>query len=133
MDGNLSISSIVSDSDAEYSRIPVIISQRKNPENKSIKKPVLKTIKRNNAVLESLELPTVMNINPRSMYNKTEDFHLLLDQYEADVICVSESWERENYSLKDLLKLTNYEVITNVVQRDFGGGKPAIIINLEYT
>ena len=65
------------------------------------------------------------------MYNKTEEFHLLLDQYEADVICVSESWERDNYSLKDLLQLSTYEVITNVVQRDFSGGKPAIIINLE--
>ena len=100
-------------------------------EKKSIRKPVLKTIRRNNVVLESLELPIVMNINPRSMYNKTEEFHILLDQYDADVICVSESWERDNYSLKDLLQLSTYEVITNVVQRDFTGGKPAIIINLE--
>ena len=105
----------MSDFDSEHIYIPVIISKRLKQEKKSIRKPVLKTIRRNNVVLESLELPIVMNINPRSMYNKTEEFHLLLDQYEADVICVSESWERDNYSLKDLLQLSTYEVITNVV------------------
>ena len=70
-----------------------------------------------------------MNINPRSIYNKTDDFKLLLDQYDADVICMSESWERENLSLEELLNLENYKVITNVVQREFRGGKPAILVN----
>ena len=76
-----------------------------------------------------MELPVILNINPRSIYNKTEEFFELLEQYSAQVITVSESWERENLSLQQLLKLENYRIITNVKQRDFKGGKPAIIIN----
>ena len=74
-------------------------------------------------------LPTVMNINPRSIYNKCEEFPRLLDQYSADVICMSESWERENKPLDEILDLPNYQIITNVKQRDFKGGKPAILVN----
>ena len=80
-------------------------------------------------VLQSMELPVVMNINPRSFYNKTEEFQLLLEQYQADVICISESWERSNLPLKELLDLDNFDIISNVKQRDFKGGKPAILVN----
>ena len=98
----------------------------------SLRHPVRKVIKRrNNVVLQSLELPVFINLNPRSIYNKTEDFKLLVDQYEADVICISESWEREDLTLKELLDLDNFEVFTNVKQRDFAGGKPAIVVNTE--
>ena len=72
-----------------------------------------------------------MNINPRSIYNKTDDFALLVDQYEADVICMSETWERPKVELKEILKLDNFEIISNVQQRDFQGGKPAILVNKE--
>ena len=72
-----------------------------------------------------------MNINPRSIYNKSEEFSLLLDQYSADIVCMSESWERENLTLDQLLKLDNYEIISNVKQRDFKGGKPAILVNTQ--
>ena len=58
-----------------------------------------------------------MNINPRSIYNKSEEFSLLLEQYEADIICMSESWERPNMTLDQLLNLDNYEIISNVVKR----------------
>ena len=76
-----------------------------------------------------MNLPVVVNLNPRSIYNKTEDFKLLLDQYDADIVSISESWERENLTLKDLLQLgDDYEVISNVKQRDFPGGKPALVI-----
>ena len=70
-----------------------------------------------------------MSINPRSIYNKKEEFSLLLAQYEADVICISESFERENQSLQQLLDLDDYEVISMVKKRDFKGGNPAILIN----
>jgi hypothetical protein len=57
-----------------------------------------------------------MNINPRSIYNKSEEFSLLLEPYTADIICMSTSRERENLSLDQLLQLDNYEIISNVKQ-----------------
>ena len=69
-----------------------------------------------------------MNLNPRSLYNKVDDLKLVLEQYEADCVCISESWERENFTLQELIGLDNYTAITNVHQRDFGGGKPAILV-----
>ena len=86
---NLSIESeIVSD---DCQKIPVLITQKMSyVEPKETRVPVRKTIKRNNAILKALNLPVIMNINPRSIYNKTDDFALLVDQYEADVICMSE-------------------------------------------
>ena len=80
--------------------------------------PVRKTLRRSNVVLQAMELPVVLNINPRSIYNKTEDFKLLVEQYEGDVICISESWERDNLPLSQLLQIDNYRVISNVKQRD---------------
>ena len=79
-----------------------------------------------------MELPTVMNLNPRSIYNKSEDFRVLLEQYSVDCVTMSESWERDNLSLSQLLAdLENYQIITNVKQREFKGGKPAILINTD--
>ena len=70
-----------------------------------------------------------MNINPRSVYGKQDEFSLLLEQYNAGVVCVSESFERENLPLQELLELENYEIISMVKRRDFKGGNPAILIN----
>ena len=72
-----------------------------------------------------------MNLNPRSIYNKTEEFSLLLEQYNVDVCTISESWERDNLSLSQLLKLDDYQILSNVKQRDFKGGKPAILVKSE--
>ena len=111
--------------------IPVYISEFRNemPILQPKRPPVRKTIKRNNDILQSMELPVIMNINPRSIYNKTEEFSVLLEQYSADLITISESWDREDLPLSELLKLENFRVITNVKQRDFKGGKPAILVN----
>ena len=76
-----------------------------------------------------MELPVVININPRSLYNKTDEFRVLLDEYSADLITVSESWNRDNFPLEDLLQLDRHRIITNVKQWEFRGGKPAIIVN----
>ena len=138
LDGNATIFDISQQAGAELEpnpnhRIPVIISEFRNeqPIRNIGRLPTRKTIRRNNIVLQSMELPVVMNLNPRSIYNKTEDFYVLLEQYQADVVCISESWERDDFTLKELLDLENFEVITNVKQRDFKGGKPAIIVNKE--
>ena len=42
---------------------------------------------------------------------------------------MSESWEREKLTLKDIIKLEDHEVISNVFQRTGMGGRPAIIVN----
>ena len=133
LDGNISLDSENNfESNVENGfKIPVITSQhRTSAKSRSEARiPVRKTIKRNNIILQAIELPVVINLNPRSIYNKTEDLKILLEQYEGDVMTISESWERDNLPLNELLELENYRVISNVKQREFRGGRPALIIN----
>ena len=141
VDGNISLLEMSQDKQAEAEStylddhvhtIPVHISQFRNqsPALQPKRKPVRKTVLRNNLILQSMQLPVIMNINPRSIYNKTEEFYLLLEQYSADLIFISESWEHDHLPLDELLQFENYRIITNVKQRDFKGGKPAIIVRL---
>ena len=130
LDGNMSISSVSENPIDDHFAIPVLVSDvRTSIPKPEVRQPVRKSVRRNNLVLQSVSLPTVMNINPRSIYNKSDEFPLLLEQYEADIICMSESWEQKDKSLEQLLDLPNYQIITNVKQRDFKGGKPAILVN----
>ena len=45
---------------------------------------------------------------------------------------MSESWERENLTLDQLVQIENYEIISNVHQRQGRGGRPALITNTEH-
>ena len=117
---------------ADTNKIPVHISKYRIATQPIRRLPaVRKTVQRNNIVLQAVGLPTVMNLNPRSIYNKSEEFQLLLDQYDVDVVCMSESWERDSLSLGQLLKLDNYQILSNPKQRNFKGGKPAILVKTE--
>ena len=114
------------------SSIPVHISQREpKPEQCINRRSARKVIKRNNLLLKAIDLPSVMNINPRSVYNKVNEFLTLVDQYESDLICMSETWDRISQPLENLIKMDNYRVITAVNPRNFRGGKPALIVNEE--
>ena len=42
---------------------------------------------------------------------------------------MSESWERENKPLDEVIKIDDFQVISNVHQRKGNGGRPAIIVN----
>ena len=42
---------------------------------------------------------------------------------------MSESWERENETLDKVIKLDDFEIISNVFQRNGVGGRPAIVVN----
>ena len=96
--------------------IPVHVSQSRPPVVRNEKrKRFIKTIQRNNSLIYACSLPTVINLNPRSLYNKTDEFHTIVSEYGADVICVSESWDRDSLPLKDIIKLENFKVITNVL------------------
>ena len=112
--------------------IPVQVSQRENrvPE-KCQRIPIRKVIKRSNRLLKALNVPSVMNINPRSVYNKVNEFLTLVEQYESDLIFMSETWDRVNQPLENLIQIDGYKVVTAVNPRNFKGGKPALIINEE--
>ena len=70
------------------------------------------------------------NINPQSVYNKKEEFVTFVEQMESDVIFMSESWERLEYTLEEvMMPLEDHTIISNVHQREGRGGRPALIIN----
>ena len=82
-----------------------------------------------NNIFQALSLPTVCNINPRSIYNSLDEFHDFVKEETIDAIFMSESWEREYLTLDKVIKLEGYLVISNVSQRRGIGGRPAIIAN----
>ena len=93
----------------------------------------LKVVKRSNKLLEASALPIVLNLNPRSLYNKQEEFRTLIQQTEAGVCCISETWDRSHVDggsqISELLDIEGYKWVKNVVQRKRKGGKPAILIS----
>ena len=119
------------DEQSESIEIHVSSHREKVPQYNQQRVPIRKSIKRNNAVLQALSLPVVINLNPRSMYNKVDDLKIIVEQYEADVVFISESWERHKLSLNDIIQIENYEIVSTVKKRDFRGGNPALIINSE--
>ena len=104
-----------------------IIPKNNNDEKKQRKN--LKVIKRSNNVFQALDLPTLCNMNPRSVYNKRDEFHEFVKEEEIDLLFMSESWERDNLTLDKIIKLDDFEIISNVSQRKNPGGRPAIIVN----
>ena len=88
-------------------------------------------VKRAEKIVQALNLPKVMNINPRSAMNKLEELKTFIDEEEIDVAFVSESHDRENKRLEDNFILENFKVISNVYQRKEKGGRPALIVNTE--
>ena len=89
------------------------------------------TVVRSNKLVHALDLPIIINLNPRSVYNKVDEFHTLVQEEEADVIFMSESWERDNLTLDKIIKLDKHTVISNVHQQNGVGGRPALIVNNE--
>ena len=133
LDGNISICS----NDSEFNNvsqsntIPVHITNRPNHHNQ-IRNQNSKnniTIKRSNKLLQALNLPVVLNVNPRSVYNKISEFHTLVTEHQIDLICMSESWERANLTLNQIIQLEDHCVISNVHQQRGIGGRTAIIVN----
>ena len=105
---------------------PYIRTQGSNKSN-------LKTIRRSERTVQAMHLPSVTNINPRSAYNCPESLALLIKEESIDVTFVSESWEREDFTLEQLLGDSlgeEYQILSNPHARVQGrpGGRPAIII-----
>ena len=107
-------------------------SDLKITQQKDIPVRNVKIIKRSNKVGQALHLPSVMNLNPRSVYNKPEELETLIKEEEIDCIFLSESWERAEFTLEELLAGLegDFRVISNPHARTEGrtGGRPALII-----
>ena len=87
-------------------------------------------------MLQALNLPKVANLNPRSIYNKVDEFCTYVEEEHIDLVFMSESHERwyptkkgENQTLNELIKLDNHIVVSNPSQRKGKGGRPALIVN----
>ena len=87
---------------------------------KSKAQRVLTTIKRSNKVVEALELPKIANINPRSIYNKIDEFSTYIEEEEIDIVFLSESHERsyptrngDQQTLKEIIEIQDFQVISN--------------------
>ena len=89
----------------------------------------LVTIRRSDKAVQALNLPNVININPRSINNKVESFKTYMIEEEVDLAFISESHERETQPLVDSLKMEGFEIISNVHQRRGKGGRPALVVN----
>ena len=132
LDGDMSLSSNEDSllENPEGCQIPVIISTRihSRPLNEE-RGRILKTIKRIGIKPKSLDLPTIMCLNPRSLYGRTEYLADIIREYQVDVACISESWNRDNNPLTDIINIDNHRLYMNVKQRSQRGGKPGIIVN----
>ena len=104
------------------------MSKSRNSSNgcKRDEKPKLKQ----NRISQASTLPIICNINPRSIYNKVDELKTFVEQENVDVVFLSESWERENFLLNELIEMEDFKVISNFSQRKCVGGRPAIIANI---
>lgn len=89
----------------------------------------LTTICRSNKAVQALNLPIVININPRSLNNKVESFKTYIVEEEIDLAFISESHEREGHPLVDSLQMEDYDIISSLHQRRGKGGRPALVVN----
>ena len=99
-------------------------------ENRRVKHHrALVVIKRCNKIFQALNLPKVLNLNPRSAMNKIEELKTFIDEENIDVAFISKSHDRENKKLEEHFDLEDYRVISNLYQRKEKGGRPALIVN----
>ena len=127
----------VSEYSVDSHSIPVHISERPNCVSETIKsfsnKNNLKRVKRSKKLLEASRLPVVITLNPRSLYKKKNEFVTLIEQVEAGICCISETWDRSHKEkgelISDLIDIDGYKWVKNIVQRNRGGGKPAILVS----
>ena len=72
------------------------------------------TIKRSNKILDAAQLPVVINLNPKSIYNKAEEFKIMMDQLDCTLCFISETWDRNNLEIGDILEMNDFKIIKNV-------------------
>ena len=102
----------------------------------SIRSIVTTTIPRSNKIIQALNLPKVANLNPRSIYNKIEEFYTFVIEEEIDIVCLSESHERwytthanAKQTLNEIINIDDHIVISNPSQRIGKGGRLALVVD----
>ena len=125
-DGNITSSSSINTSISSKNTgfpIPVLITTRGFNTKYEQRVPVRKVIKRNPVIQQAQALPTIMNINPRSIYNKVNEFLTLVEQYQANLIFLSETWDRIEKPLDTIINIDEHRVYTSINPRNFKGGE----------
>ena len=89
----------------------------------------IKTIKRSEKLVQAASLPRILNMNPRSIYSKIKEFKTFVIEREIDLVCMSETWEREEETLEKIIDIEDFTVISSRFQRSGQGGRPAIVVN----
>ena len=82
--------------------------------------------------MSATEVPTCRNLNPRSIYNKVIEFITLIKEEQVHCVFLSESWERPEFNLSQLINIEDYRVISNPHQRHGIGGRRALIVNTKF-
>ena len=49
-----------------------------------------------------MQLPVILNVNPRSLFNKQENFKTYVKEKQVEIACVSESWETDEKRIHDI-------------------------------
>ena len=102
---------------------------RKRIQRKQQVPRTLKTIQRSEKLVQAASLPRILNMNPRSIYNKIKEFKTFVTEREIDLVCMSETWERDVETLDKIIDIEDFTVISSRFQRKGQGGRPAIIVN----
>jgi hypothetical protein len=55
--------------------------------------------------------------------------HTFVKEMEVAPLFMSESWERKNLQLQDIIHLDDHIVISNLYQKKGKGGRPALVVN----
>ena len=112
--------------------IPVIVFERLPKPVSAPRTSANRVIKYNSKkVATASQLPVIVNLNPRSVYKKKNEFKTMMEQLSVDCCTISESWDKNDDSLEKLLEVEGYKVIKNVLQRKRKGGKPVLVIKKE--
>ena len=80
-------------------------------------------------MLKASNLPKILIVNPRSVYNKVIQLKSFIKEHNLDLVCLSETWERVDEPLSKILAIKDYEIISNNFSRRGVGGRPAILVN----
>ena len=125
-DGNISLASLdcseIREECEESQKIPVVIFERPPSQIKEPRVPtIIKINQKSKKVLVANHLPVIVNLNPRSIYNKKKEFRTMMEQLEVDCCFISESWDRDNQSLEQTIKMDGYQIVKNVKQRSARG------------
>ena len=124
VDGNISLNSSVISSSSSEDEIPVssqnvnqipVITTNRNPVQHSAPERNqyrnVKGVRTCNKLLDAVQLPVIVNLNPRSIYNKSDEFKTMMEQMDVSLCFMSESWDRDNNGIEEVIKMDGFKII----------------------